>query len=177
MKALKIILFSIIAFSFSGCDDELFDIKFGLQTQEVFYTVKPTTVAGIIPLDTALESINLDSFATANGVKDMSLLKSLKIIKINVSIVSPPTATFDIIDNGFIYLGADGLPTVEIASINNIPAGTTQFDITPADVNLLDYGRKPNLFTFGYLLTKGPVMEEIKLKFLIDYEAIANPTQ
>ncbi len=176
MKALKIILFSIIAFSFSGCDDELFDIKFGLPTHEVIYTVKQTTTSGVIILDTAVESINLDSFATVNGVKDMSLLKSLKIKKIKVVIVSPATANFDIVSGGFIDIGAQGLPTVEVATFTNTAQGAKEIDITPADVNLLDYGRAPFLWTFGALFTTGPVTEDIVLKFLIDYEAVANPT-
>ncbi|MFM9945922.1 MAG: hypothetical protein ACKVQB_11910 [Bacteroidia bacterium] len=176
MKAIKILFFSIIAFSFSGCGNELFDIKFGLQTQEAYYTIKPTTAAGAIALDTAVESVNLDSFATVNGIKDMSLLKSFKVKKIKIIIESPATANFDIVNSGIIFLGAQDLPTVEIARFSNIPAGAREFEIIPEDVNLLDYGRKPNIWTWGVLNTNGPVTEEIKLKFLIDYEAIANPT-
>lgn len=176
MKSIKILALSLFTIFLSSCSDELFDIKFGLQSQEVFYTLKPTSTAGVIPLDTAFESINLDSFATVNGVKDMSKLKSLKIKKINISIVTPATANFNIVSSGYLKIGADQLPTVEIAKIESIPNNSTSFDITPADVNLLDYGRKPKLFTFGQLVTTGPVMEEIKLKFVIDYEAIANPT-
>ena len=176
MKAIKLLVFSLIAFSFSGCDEELFDIKFGMNTKDVTFIIQPTSTAGEIILDPTTQSINLDSFASANGA-NIDKVKSVKAKKITAFIVTPPTANFDILESGFITIEAPGLPNVKIAEFNGVVDGATQFEISPLDVNLLDYGRKPSLTVAGKLMTNGPVMEAITIRLEIQFEVTANPVK
>jgi hypothetical protein len=174
MKALKLFVFSLIAFSFSGCDEELFDIKFGLNTKDVTFTIPATSVAGEIILDPTTQSINLDSLASANGA-DISKIKSVKAKKITAIIESPATADFGILQSGFITIEAPGVPNVHIAEISSAPGAVKEFEIIPLDVNLLDYARKPQLTVAGKLVTNGPVLEAVTVKLKIEFEVVANP--
>ncbi len=174
MKTIKLFVFSLIAFSFSGCGEELFDIKFGLNTKDVTFTIPATSVAGDIILDPATQSLNLDSLASANGA-DISKIKSVKAKKITAIIESPATADFSLIQSGFISIEAPGIELVHVAEITLAPGAVKQFEIIPLDVNLMDFARKPQLTVAGKLVTSGPVLEPIKLKLKIEFEVIANP--
>jgi len=174
MKAIKLLVFSLIAFSFSGCDEELFDIKFGLNTKDVTFTIPATAVAGEIILDPTTQSINLDSLASANGA-DISKIKSVKAKKITAFIESPATADFSVLQSGLISIESPGVLLVDIAKISVAPGAVKEFEIIPLDVNLLHYARKPQLTIAGKLVTNGPLLEAITIRLKIDYEIIANP--
>ena len=174
MKALKLLVFSLVAFSFSGCGEELFDIKFGLNTKDVSFTIPSTSVAVEIILDPTTQSLNLDSLASANGA-DISKIKSVKVSKITAMIESPATADFGLIQSGFISIESPGVPLVHIADITIAPGAVKEFEIIPLDVNLMDYARKPQLTVAGKLVTSGPVLEPVKLKLKIVFSVIANP--
>jgi hypothetical protein len=174
MKALKLLVFSLVAFSFSGCDEELFDIKFGLNTKDVSFTIPQTSTAGPIDLGPFTQAVNLDSLAKANGA-DISKIKSVKAKKITAIIESPATADFGIIQSGFISIESPGVPLVNIADITIAPGAVKEFAIIPLDVNLMNYARKPSLTIAGKLVTSGPVLEAVEVKLKIEFEVIANP--
>lgn len=179
MKAIKLFVFSLIAFSFSGCDDELFDIKFNMPSIEVKYTLEPKDTAGIIVLTPSVQTINLDSLALANGT-DLSKLKSCKVTKITIMIESPATANFDALDGGFLNasIGITGDPDFDllrIAEIKDVPKGVTQIDVTPTDVDLLKFAKKTHFTISGELRTNKPIVEKMNLKCIIETEVVANP--
>lgn len=175
MKTIKVLVFALMAISFSACNDDLLDIKFGLNAQDVSYTIAPTTQAGEIVLDTTVQTINLDSVISANGA-DPGKVKAVKIKKITAFLDAPAGGNFDILESGTLVMDAPGLAQVTIAQFSAVPDGVNQFDITPdTNVNLLDYAKKNILHISGRLLTNGPVTQATTVRLSIQYEVTANP--
>lgn len=179
MKTIKLLTFSLIVFLYSGCKDELFDLKFNMPTIEATYTLEPKDTAGIIVLTPSIQTINLDSVASANGT-DLGKLKSCKITKITIMIESPATANFDALDGGFLNVstGIQGDPDFDllrIAEINNVPKGVTQIEVTPADADLLKFAKMTKFTVSGELRTNSPILETMKLRCLIETQVVANP--
>jgi len=175
MKTIKSLLFCIIALSFAGCDDDLFDLKFDLNTKDVSFTIPATSAAGEIILDSTTQHINLDSLATEFGA-DVNNLKSVKITKITAFIDDPLTANFDIIKSGELFIDGPDLPSKKVASILNPDAdGKREMVITPEDVDLLEYARKSSITIAGKLVTDGPVVEPTRVRLVFAFQVIANP--
>jgi len=175
MKTIKVLVFALMAISFTACNDDLLDIKFGLNAKDVSFTIAPTTQAGVINLDTTVQTINLDSVIKANGA-DPGKVKSVKIKKITAFLDAPAGGNFDILESGTLIMDAPGLAQVTIAQFSAIPDGVMQFDITPdTNVNLLDYARKNVLHISGQLVTNGPVTQAATVRLTIQYEITANP--
>lgn len=174
MKLIKLLTLALVVTGFGACKKELFDIKFGLNTKDATFTIKPHAAAGTFTVDSTFQNVNLDSIAKANGA-DVSKVKSAKIKKITLTILSPSTANFDIVESGKILLGSNTLPLITVASFNNIPDGATTFDITPDDVDILPYAKGSTIFTSAEVTTNGPVTEPIKVKLTVTFEIVANP--
>lgn len=178
MKKIKLVLFALTAIAlFPSCNEDLFDIKFGLNSKEFTYTIQPTTQAGEIILEPNSQAINLDSIATANGT-NLEHVKEVFIKKVTATIVSPATANFEIIQSGYIETGIIGDPDFDllrIAEITTPPGPVNEFEIPPTNADVLKYAKRPTINYSGKLFTNGPVTEPTTIKIKVEFEVIANP--
>ena len=178
MKKIKLVLFALSAIAlFPSCNEDLFDIKFGLNTKEFTYTINPTTQAGDIILEPQSQAINLDSIATANGT-NLDHVKEVFIKKVTATIESPASANFEIIQGGYIETGIVGDPDFDLLRLAEIitpPGPVKQFDIPPTNADVLKYAKRPTITYSGKLITNGPVTEATTIKVRVEFEVVANP--
>jgi hypothetical protein len=120
------------------------DIPYSSQVtvpQEQGYTTGAALPTGGLELPSVTVSMATNSktylaqYGTAANMVVDVYLKSL-----SVQIQSPANQNFNFLDNIQIYLSANSLPEVLVASQSNIPAGSTSLDLTAkTDVNLKTY--------------------------------------
>lgn len=180
MKAIKLLILSAIVISLYSCDkkvENLLDIKFNTPEQSFELTVDTTSLAGTKTLapDT-LDLIDLDSLAKKNGTS-ISKLKSVKVKSLTISIIDPSDVNFDNVDSCSVEVENPGKSNkVKLASLQNLPKGTKSVNLTPVDVNILDYAKEQQLILTAKISTNAGVSKKTKLKVTIVGEAIANPT-
>lgn len=180
MKAIKFLILSAIAISLYSCDkkvENLLDIKFDTPSQSFELTVDTTSLTGnaILAPDT-LDLIDLDSLAKKNGTS-ISKLKSVKVKTLTIAIVDPTDANFDNVDSCSVEVENPGLNNkVKLASIGNLAKGVNTVNLTPLDINILDYAKQDKLILTAKIKTNAGVTKKTKLKVTIVGEAIANPT-
>lgn len=175
---LFLIVLGVIAM-FSSCNEDLFDIKFGLNAKEVSYTIQPTNQADTIILEPMEQALNLDSIAQANGT-NLNNVKHVYIKKVTATIVDPPASNFEIIQKGYIEVskGITGDPDFDllrIAEITTPPGPVNEFEIPAASSDVLPFAKKPILTFSGILITNGPVTVATKIKIKVEFEVVANP--
>ncbi|NUM31913.1 MAG: hypothetical protein HUU47_06280 [Bacteroidetes bacterium] len=180
MKKINLILIILgVVTTFTSCNEDLFDIKFGLNSKEVSYTIQPTTQAGDIILEPTSQALNLDSIAQANGTT-LNKVKHVYIKKVTATIVDPPTLNFEIIQGGFIdvqtgIVGDPDFDLLRIAEISSAPGPVQEFEIPATSADVLPFAKKPILTFSGKLITNGPVTVATKIKLKVEFEVVANP--
>ncbi len=179
MKTLKLATLALVFFTFSSCDNEVFDVKFGLNTKEIVFNLEPNASSGEIILSPQSQAINLDSLASAFGA-DISKIKSVTITKITAILVSPDTSNFDILESGVLNLttgniGDPDFDLLKIAEFNQVPKGIKELNISPSSADVLPFAKKPRLTVSGKLVTNAPLKNASTIKLVIDFEVIANP--
>ncbi len=179
MKTLSVSVLALLCFTFSGCKDELFDLKFGLNTKEMLFTLDPTVKAGDIILSPQTQNINLDSLAMAFGA-DISKIQSVTVKKITASIVNPTTSNFDILESGILNIstgniGDPDFDLLKIAEFNQVPKGIKELNINPSSEDVLKFAKKPKLTVSGKLVTNAPLITATTIKLVVDFEVVANP--
>ncbi|MCC6721592.1 MAG: hypothetical protein IT243_05275 [Bacteroidia bacterium] len=178
MKKFNLFLFTLLSITlFASCNEDLFDIKFGLNAKEVTYKINPTTQAGDIILEPMIQSLNLDSLAQANGTT-LDKVKNVFIRKITATILNPPGKNFEIINSGYIETGIQGDPDFDLLRLAEIitpPGPVTEFDITPTNADILKYAKRPQINFSGKLVTNGPLTDTTTLKLKVEFEVVANP--
>lgn len=180
MKKINLILFALTAVTiFPSCNEDLFDIKFGMNVKEISYTIQPTTTAGDIILEPTAQAFNLDSIAAANGTT-LDKVKNVFIKKVTATLVDPPTSNFEIIQSGFVQvqvgtIGDPDFDLLRIAELTTPPGPVNVFEIPATSVDILPYAKKPLLTFSGKLVTNGPLTQATKIKITVELEVVANP--
>lgn len=180
MKTIRFLILSAFAILLYSCDkkvENLLDIKFDTPSQSVELTVDTTSLAGTktLPPNT-LNLIDLDSLAKKNGTS-ISKLKSVKVKSLTISIIDPTSVNFDNVDSCSVEVENPGKANkVKLASLKNLAKGVTSVNLTPVDVNILEYAKEKQLILTAKISTNKGVTQKTKLKVTIIGEAIANPT-
>ncbi|MGH1335346.1 MAG: hypothetical protein ACRBFS_04400 [Aureispira sp.] len=162
---MKGLLFCAIAlFSLSACQqlDKLtqFDVPY-----TTTFTVPATPLTGLgLPIDImtpAIQNDNQQTYQSYNTAANMIDEVSLK--ELELTILTPTGANFSFLEKAEVFISADGLPEVSLASKNPIPAGAASpltFDVSGA--NLKDYIKADN-----FTLRVNTVVDEV---ITVDHE-------
>ncbi len=145
MSLKKFIPIAIALYSlyFVSCKDELDKLTQFTISQQSEFSVPSTTVVDI-PLSVPTPEVSVDSqqeFENNNSRRD--LIENARLRKLVLSIKSPDTGNFDFLNEIEIYIEADGLDRVLIASLDAIPETqlkTIELDV--ASTELVSYLRK-----------------------------------
>lgn len=140
MKKILLLLMTVCLISCEEALDKLtmFDVK---NTTE--FTIPSTT---IIDLPFALPTPEVDAesnqdFSNNNSRKD--LIESAILTRLNLTIDAPADANFDFLNKVEIFINAEGLDEVRIASIDDIPEnGSASLDLMTEDTELREYLKK-----------------------------------
>ncbi len=177
MRNIKIIFTFLVAGAlFTSCDkdlaSELLNLKLNPGVRSEEFTIYPNPTSGDTTLADIPLNYNVDSLIRANSSQSFSsfTITSAKLKSLKMVILSPSTANFDIIDDASAVVEGGSLPTATIASVSNIPTGSTEANFTVDNsVNMKDYvnpGSNASLTLSGS--TNSPVTDTIEVR--VDYD-------
>lgn len=104
-------------------------------------------------------------------------VKHLKIRQIGLLMQAPTLSPdFSFLHGISVYVSADGLPDVKVASGQSFVAGTNYIGLDVDDVELLPYARKPSMGFRGQVDAADAPGVDTTLRLVIDLEAyVAQP--
>lgn len=137
MKQLWFVLAAAAVLGFSSCDfDELtqFDMEFNS-------SITVPASSGInLPFDLFTPEITTNSESTfGSNNTSADLIESIKLKAMNLDITAPGDRDFDFLNSIKIYIDADGLSEILIASLTDIPADVDNIELEVNDNDLKDY--------------------------------------
>ena len=77
------------------------------------------------------------NFEINNTAKN--LVEEVKLTELSLEITAPENENFDFLKSMAIYISAEGLDEIKIASINDIPDGTRKISLVVKDTDLTPY--------------------------------------
>ncbi|MEX0981447.1 MAG: hypothetical protein WD577_06395 [Bacteroidales bacterium] len=127
-----------------GCKRLAEFTRFDLKYDESI--VIPATLGVNLPFNMFTPKIESDSeseFAVNDTRKD--LIEEINLTTLELTITSPSNGDFSFLESIIIFLEADSLPEIEIASREDIPNDTGNFlEMNTSDMDLQDYIKKDN---------------------------------
>lgn len=143
----KIVILSLLAigtFAIHSCKklDKL--TQFHLEYNSAV-TVPANSIVNL-PIDLNTPDITTDyqkKFESNNTSKDM--VEEIKLDKMNLTVKAPQGGNLDFLKSIEVYISADGMSEIRVASKLEIPDGLTTLDLDYADNNLKDYVMKESI--------------------------------
>lgn len=176
MKALKILVLAAILIPFTSCEkvDEftMFDMNFSSSISV------PASSGLNLPFNLFspdMETNSETTFGSNNTNKE--LIEEVTLTEMKLTITSPNNQRFDFLESITLYINADGLGEVEIASATNIPDNIgTELTLTPTENNLKEYITKDKFTIRANTVTDEFINEDINInidsKFHVDAKVL-----
>jgi hypothetical protein len=144
---------------------------------EVSFTI-PSTPTIIQPLFLVSNEVQTSSSQEfKNNNTSVNLVKNVALEKLTLSIVNPQTQTFRFLRSIKIYMVAEGLPEIEIASNTDIPSDAGQtIELTTTKANLDSYIKKDKYRLRNEVVLREPTTQNIdaraNMTFLVTADLI-----
>lgn len=106
------------------------------------------TIPEATPIEELLGSLSFAGFGSFDITQTQEFqnqgysrdqIDSVKVRSFTLSINSPEGANFDFLDSIVFFAESEGLPRVEIASLDPVPEGAAELNLNINDVELADY--------------------------------------
>ncbi|MDJ1503935.1 hypothetical protein [Xanthocytophaga agilis] len=111
-----------------------------------------------------------------NEGTNANLVKNIVLEKLKLTITSPSDADFRFIESIKIYIKADGLPKVLIASKISIPTNIgKELELDPTQEKLDEYIKKSNYTLENEVVTRSAPWPEMELKINTTFKVTADP--
>ncbi len=172
MKKLVLVLLGVILTSTWSCKEVNKLTQFNMNYSDEI-TI-PATLGIDLPIDIWTPNIPTNStstFESNNTHKD--LIQKINLTKMNLTITSPASSTWDFLKKIEIYISADGLDDKKIAWLDDIPqTGLKSIDLTVSSDDLKEYIKKDEYKLETKTVTRQLVSHdtkvEIKSTFFVD---------
>ena len=172
MKKLALVLLSVILTSTWSCKEVNKLTQFNMDYSDEI-TI-PATLGIDLPINVWTPDIPTNSsstFESNNTHKD--LIQKINLTKMNLTITSPESSTWDFLKKIEIYISADGLDDKKIAWLDDIPqTGLKSIDLTVSTDDLKEYIKKDKYKLETKTVTRQLVSHdtkvEIKSTFFVD---------
>ncbi len=141
------LVFTLILFAFftGGCKlvDKLTQFTIPYKTS---FTVSPISIIGL-PIDTDFPTPEITTNAEqtfSSNKTAANLIEKVLLKKLELTITSPADKKFDFLSGAKVFLTAEGLSEIEVASISDIDDATVgnKIALTPTTKDLKDYLKK-----------------------------------
>lgn len=167
MKRILIISLFVIAIS-TGCDQISKLTQFNLEYDQTILipSASEIDIPSNIPIPD-IESNSESSFSVNNTNKD--LIENVTLTQMTMTISTPSDGTFSFLKSITVYISADGLDEIEVASKDNIPntVGNT-LELETSDADLQEYIKKDSF----NLKVKTVIDELITSDYSIDMHSV-----
>jgi len=144
MKCLLTLNILLLSLGLSSCEkaDELtkFDLEFNTTT-----TIPSTATIGLgFDLLTPPVESNTDTEFAGHGT-DRDHIEDIKLKTLDLTILSPDGSNFDFLESISLFIKADGLDEIELASRSDIPNGLgTKLSLQTSNSDLQAYLKSPS---------------------------------
>jgi hypothetical protein len=135
-----ILLFITLAL-FTSCSEEDQEVSFYIPT-EIEYTI-PSSSAINLPFNILTPEVETNAQAefSSNNTR-ANLIKEVELSNLSFEILNPEGEDFSFLSSITVFIAAEGLPEVEVASSDNINPNTNKLVLQTTDLNLQDYLKK-----------------------------------
>ncbi len=163
---MRIVFFACMLFILStfSCDEINDLIAFNVD-QSANFTI-PSTVVVDIPINIPTPPINISSnqeFSQNNTNAD--LVKDVNLTKLDLNITAPDEKGFGFMESIFIYIDADGLNEVLLASMENIPEDAGQvISLETTEANLAEYIKAGNFSLRNNFTIREATSQEVDIR-------------
>lgn len=166
--------FAVLIAFFAACSDDLTQIKFDTDYETTF-VIDSGAKADVASsyLSTPIQTNSTKLFEDNNISKDV--VKSVKVSKLTLEIMSPDNQTFEILKSVRIYASAEGKEQILLAEIPNNENKGKMIEVSTADVNLMEFIKGE---TFNIKIdseVSGDVVEDILIKAKMKLNIVADP--
>lgn len=134
----RIILLIAIAIGFSSCEEveklTQFTMSFDNQV-----TIPSTAIVNVpVSIKTPEVPTNSESVFSGNNTNAASI-EEIKLQEMRLTIISPSGNNFNFFKSVEVFMQAEGLPEVSLASETNVADGLTILGLNTTDANIKDY--------------------------------------
>lgn len=167
----KYVLILIGAMVLASCNklDELTKFNMDYNTQVTI----PSTTGINLPFDVLTPDTETNSestFASNDTRKD--LIEEIKLTVLQLDITAPTEADFSFLESIEVFIAAEGLEEVKIASKTMVPEAVSTLDLEVSDIDLKEYIKK-DTYTLRLNTVTDEVMSEdheieVKSTFFVD---------
>ncbi len=143
MKKFLILLLAVTGLIACEKIDEL--THFTLDVDEQI-SIDPIPVIPSIPLNIPIPSVETNSesvFENNNTNKD--LVEEARLTKMTMSIDTPSNGNFNFLESVNIYISAEGLDEILMATRSSIPDGLKVLELEPTGADLTEYVKKDEI--------------------------------
>lgn len=174
---LGITLFTVMALVFSNC--EIFPLTTSFDLAYTSSVTVPKTGGLNLPFDLFTPEVTTNSesqFAVNDTRKD--LLEEVTLTQMTLTITSPSSQRFDFLKEMSVYLNAEGLSEIKIASADNIPeniGATLEMDVVEND--LKEYIKKDKFSLRVETVTDKTISEDVDIDIFSNFFVRANLIQ
>lgn len=166
-------IISILVYSY-GCEKIRELLTFNIKNESSFQVNR--TVPFNTPFDIMTPEVPTSSQKEfENNKTSSSLVKDVKLTRMNLSITTPQGETFGFLKSIRIYIStAEGADEKEIAYINDIDPNSTQIDLLPTGINLDKYIKASSYKLRTAVVTRQVITEDITIKCQSTFKVTAN---
>ncbi len=134
-------LFLIVGLSFFSCKKDVITVKFNLNYDTRFIVESGNLID--VPFSIFTPEVTTNSqaeFEAKDTRKDK--IEEIRLNFLNLIILDPPSQTFSFLKHIYIYMNADGLEEILLASRENIDDNTQELNLIVEDQNFAEYIKK-----------------------------------
>ena len=179
MKKTGILLvFALLTiFLFSGCEKVQEKLEFEFEMGYSTTITVPSSIGISIPLSLPtpeMESRAEEKFESEGTESD--LVKEIRLKSTSLRILSPAGKTFSFLNSVQIFLNADGLPEILLASKNNIDDSIgNQLLLDTSDDFLDAYVKSPMFSLRSEIVTDETLFQDVEIQIDVVFQVVADP--
>jgi hypothetical protein len=166
----------LAVFLLSSCGKEILNrvTTFRYTTEASFVIPNtPTIIQPLFLLSNEVQSSSSQEFKNNNT--SVNLVKNVALEKLSLSIVNPQNQTFRFLRSIKIFIVAEGLPEIEIASNTNIPTDAGQtIELSTTKANLDSYIKKDRYRLRNEVVLREPTTQNIDARANMTFQVTAD---
>lgn len=161
-------------FSFVGCRnvDDLLTFSINHETE---FQVESTSPLGL-PLELATPDVTTNSNQSfQNNNTSASLVKDIKLQRVNLSITNPANKTFSFLKSIHVYISTDQHSEILLAHLEEIPQTVSEIELIPTSQKLDAYVKAPSYKVRTRIVTDETLTQPVDVLMDLSFKVTAAP--
>ncbi|MBL4709807.1 MAG: hypothetical protein JKY48_15345 [Flavobacteriales bacterium] len=146
----KIAIISLLVISTLACKDVEKLTEFTMEINSSV-TIPKNPVSGV-PVDISTPDLPTNSEAIFSGKNTrQDLIEEIKLTNMDLKIISPSGSNLDFFKSVSVYMSANGLPEISLATKTDVPDSLTELALDASGSNIKEYLKKNN-FSLRFII-------------------------